>query len=1099
MRKIAIVLVLGFMTVFGIWAQEAKVQATEGTIDLPTYIRDTPEAVPIFERDWSYQRARRSVYPYVLDDNMTREKKTVTYKALYLENEYIKLCVLPEIGGRLYYAIDKTNNYDIIYYNHVIKPGNVGMLGAWISGGVEWNAFHHHRNTTNMPVDYKIVENPDGSQTIWVGETELRHRMQWAIGITLYPGKSYMEITGRLINSTANNNSMLYWSNIATHVDENYQIIFPQSVEFGMFHCKNSFCHWPVTQEPYNGIEEYSNGIDASWWKNHFMSNSIFIYDQKEDFLAGYDYGRKAGTMITANHHIVKGGKFWLWGPNSEWDSKILTDNSGHYCELMVGAYSDNQPDYNWSNPYEVKQFTHYLYGVRDIAGVKTGNRRAALNLELEQNGKVLMGANVTEKMKNVTVVLSARGKNIFNETLDMAPDKPFVKRLDVGKNIAETELTMTLIDVQGKQLLAYTPIVNRGAEKPLPEIVDEPLLPQQIENTEECYLVGLRNLQFHNPFINPVDYFEEVLRRDPNDTRANTQMGVWWRQRGDNPKAAAYLRRAIKRQTKDYTRPKDGEAMYNLGLILKAEGHFEAAMDTLYRAVWNYEYNSAANYQLAQLYVSAGDYESALERLNEALIYNGNNFNALNLKAAILRHQGKKQEALNCIERTLETDPINAYATHEKELLDGGKAFIALMRDIPESYLELAIAYWHNGFLKEAVEILKDIDTRVVYPTIRMYLAFWADKTGDKNAAKKYYESALSLPTDYCNMFRLETVAVLEKAKEYVPNNDKIYYYLGNLFYDKQPDTAMANWQQCVAINPNCAMAWRNLGWGHCLHTGDLKQSAGCYRKAIELLPEEPLFLEEIDQVYELKGEDVQVRYDLLKSHHQTALKRYYPLAAEVITGTFVGDYDYVLDLLKNCYFPTREGVANFHDIYVDALMMAAQEKTAKGQYTEAVALYEKCFEYPVNHQVFLVDTRVPRDAQTYYFIGETYEKAGNRSKAALNYKKSAAVNAKTTDYRYWQALALQKLKKKKEAQNIFENLEETGRSGIVENVINFYGAEGTTGSTVESVNTRAYYTLGLGQLGLSKKSDALRSFAKSVELKRDNLWANFMEKQSK
>ncbi|MDR1682460.1 MAG: tetratricopeptide repeat protein [Candidatus Symbiothrix sp.] len=405
---------------------------------------------------------------------------------------------------------------------------------------------------------------------------------------------------------------------------------------------------------------------------------------------------------------------------------------------------------------------------------------------------------------------------------------------------------------------------------------------------------------------------------------------------------------------------------------------------------------------------------------------------------------------------------------------------------------------YRHNGFTEEAVDLLKVIDSRVAYPTVRMYLAYLADEAGDKTGAKKYYDAALALPSDYCNMFRLETINVLEKAKEYAPDNDKIYYYLGNLFYDKQPDTAMANWQKCVEINPDFALAWRNLGWGYWLHAHDLNQSAECYRKAIQLAPDQALFLEEIDQVYELKGEDVKVRYDLLKSHHQTGIKRYYPLAAEVITGTFVGDYDYVLDLLKNCYFPTREGVANFHDIYVDALMMTAQDKVTKGKYTEAIALFEQCFEYPDNHQVFLVDKRVPRDAQSYYFLGETCEKMGNKSKATFHYKKASAVDVKKTDYRFWQGLALQKLGKTAEAKALFENLLETGRKGIVENVINFYGAEGTTGNTVASVNTKAYYTLGLGQLGLDQKSEANKSFQKSVELKRDNLWANFMEAQT-
>ena len=261
MRFTAIILTLLLSVTLS--AQETEsVKMWEGTLELPSYIVDAPEVAPIFDRDYSYQRARRSVYPYPLNDNMTRRREIVNYKALYLENEYVQLCVLPQIGGRLFYAVDKTNGYDIFYRNDCVKPANVGMTGAWISGGVEWNVFHHHRSTSHFPSDYRLVENEDGSKTIWVGETELRHRMSWAIGITLHPGKSYMEISGRLINSSQNSRSMLYWSNVATKVDENYEIIYPQSVDFGTYHCKEAFCHWPVVKGEFRGNADYDTHFD---------------------------------------------------------------------------------------------------------------------------------------------------------------------------------------------------------------------------------------------------------------------------------------------------------------------------------------------------------------------------------------------------------------------------------------------------------------------------------------------------------------------------------------------------------------------------------------------------------------------------------------------------------------------------------------------------------------------------------------------------------------------------------------------------------------------------------------------------------------------
>lgn len=1081
MKKI--IMTLAMLAGIAASAGAQNVKAWEGTLDLPTYLLDPAEKAPVFDRDWSYQRARRSVYPYALDDNMTRNREVVTYQALYLENEYVKLCILPAIGGRLFYAIDKTNGYDIFYHQDCVKPANVGMTGAWISGGVEWNVFHHHRQTSHVPCDWRIVSNDDGSKTIWLGETEYRHRMQWAIGVTLHPGISYIEVSGRLMNATQNNNSMLYWSNVSTGVDSTYQIIFPQSTEFVQFHCKNWMAHWPITAEPFNGTDEYADGVDAQWWAAHPVGNSMFIYDQKEDYIAGYDHGKDAGTMLTGNHNINKGGKFWSWGPNSKWDTKILTENAGHYIELMQGAYSDNQPDYNWNFPYETKEFSQYWYGIRNIGGVKAGDRNVAMNMDINEDGTLTVAVNVTRKRSGLRVEVLNAGAKVYDKVFDAAPDKPFREIAAPGKYESDTDLTMNLYDEKGSLMFTYTP-VHHDITKPLPEIVERPLRPKDIENTEECFLVGLRNLQFVNPFVNPTDYFLEVLRRDSGDTRANTQMGVYYRIRGDYDRAASYLRTAIRRQTKDYTRPKDAEAIYNLGLVLKAQGNIPAALDTLYRATWNYTYNSGANTQIAQIYAAAGKYDEALERLEEAIAYNGRNFQAIDLKGLILKAMGRTKEAFGCFSAVLAEDPVNALALRETMSQSDFRKF---MREAPESYLELAILYLNNGFRDDALAVLKDIDSRLDYPTIKMWLGYL---TGD-NA---YYKAALALDEGYCAPFRLETIPVLEKAAELFPDSYKPHYYLGNLLYEKQTDRAVEEWKKAIELAPDNALAWRNVGWYYWLYKKDYAEARKYYLKAIELDPSSALFLEEADQVLEAGGADVQFRHDLLKSHHETAVKRYYPLAGEVITGMFVGDYDYILDLMENCYFPTREGVANFHDIYMDALLLAGADRLAKGDAQGAIDLYGKAFDYPENHQVFYVDGRTPHDAQVYCALAEAYAALGDRDKERENYEKALEVNVKKTDYRYWRGVALKAFGRKAEAKALFRELVEAGKAGIVTDFVNFYGAEGTTGDTVETINTRAYYTMGLGYKGLGRGLKARSCFKKSVSLKSDNLWPNVM-----
>ncbi len=343
--------------------------------------------IPCFLCGDAYQGASKVIYPYALMDNLSNTKVEKEHKAVFLENEYMKLCLLPDMGGRLFYATDKTNDYEFFYRQHVIKPANIGMLGAWISGGIEWCVFHHHRASTSLPVDYRLVENEDGSKTIWFGEIEPRHRMKWSIGLTLHPGRSYIETDVRMYNRTANTHSILYWANVATHVNDEYQVIFPPSVQQGVYHAKNSLSTGPYRDEVYNG-KDYTGGIDVSWWKNHPDPISIFAHDLKEDFMGGYDHGKEAGTVHVGNHHIVKGAKLWEWGPGefgTMWDSEILTDSDGPYAEIMVGGYSDNQPDYSWIKPGEVKRLTQYWYPVREMGGFKNANLDAAVNLQKQR------------------------------------------------------------------------------------------------------------------------------------------------------------------------------------------------------------------------------------------------------------------------------------------------------------------------------------------------------------------------------------------------------------------------------------------------------------------------------------------------------------------------------------------------------------------------------------------------------------------------------------------------------------------------------------------------------------------------------------------
>ncbi|MCL5270873.1 MAG: DUF5107 domain-containing protein, partial [bacterium] len=300
----------------------------EETLTIPTYRAGRPERNPMFYAGRGYQGARGPMYPYALLDarDCTPDADTPrdqAWRAIRLENRYLRLCVLPEIGGRLFEAVDKTNDYDFFYRQHVIKPALIGMVGAWISGGVEWNIPHHHRVTTFMPVDTLLDERPDGAKTLWMGETERRHRMKWVLGLTIHPDRSWIEVTVRLFNRTPLTHSFLYFTNAAVHVNEHYQVIFPPRTQYGTQHAKSEFIEWPLAHQAYADAD-YTAGVDVSWWKNHPNPLSIFAWpppaaDETDDFFGGYDHGRRAGVIHVGDHHTEPGKKFFTFanGPAS--------------------------------------------------------------------------------------------------------------------------------------------------------------------------------------------------------------------------------------------------------------------------------------------------------------------------------------------------------------------------------------------------------------------------------------------------------------------------------------------------------------------------------------------------------------------------------------------------------------------------------------------------------------------------------------------------------------------------------------------------------------------------------------------------------------
>ncbi len=1076
---------------------QSKVKVWQEPLTLPTYLAKAPDKNPMFFRNQSYQGASRYIYPYALEDNLTDKKVDKTYQALYLENEYLKVCVLPEIGGRLFYATDKTNGYEMFYRQNVIKPANIGMLGAWISGGIEFCVFHHHRASTNIPVDYKLEENPDGSATIWIGETEPRHRMKWTLGISLYPGKSYLEVDGRLINPTENTNSILYWANVATHVNEDYQVIFPPSTDFAVYHAKNSFAHWPVTSNTYNGKPHYQNNIDASWWKNHPDPISMFAHEIKEGFLAGYDHGKQAGTMHVANHHIVKGAKLWEWGPGdygAMWDSKVLTDSDGPYAELMTGAYSDNQPDYSWLKPYEYKTFKQYWYPLRETGGALTANLNGTLNIKNIEGDDYWIAANVTQPYKGAKILVKQNETVVFDTATDISPDHPFAKTIQLAR-VDDTELSLHLHDADDNALVAYHP-VKKESNPPLPETVVPPAKPEEISSLEELYLTGLRIKQFHNARIDPEPYFQEALKRDPLDVRSNTMMGILRKQDFQMEEAANYFRQALKRLTANYTRPRNGEPFYHLGVILKHQEKYDAAYDTLYRAAWDQDFAAAAYYQLAELSVRRSDYARALTEIDRSLDYNSSNIKALNLKIGILRAMGDTATAQQLVTVALEKDPLNFRSIRESVLLGlkGKAAGTKFMRDNPESYLELAVEYLNAGMEQDAKAILLEAshsehEGLKQYPTVHYYLGYLFARENNTDKATKHFNTARSLPVDYCFPFRYETIAIYEKALAANPSDPRAHYYLGNLWYDKQPQKAIEHWEKAAELEPSFAIAYRNLGWGYHQTFNDLSRAIVSYEKAIELNPNDPRLYYELDRLYEKNGAAIEKRYQLLTANHEVVAQRPDALLQEIKLLLLKNESETAIDYLVNHFFPRQEGVDNLHDIYVDACLSQGISELAAKAPEKALSYFRMADQYPENHQIAR-RSGYQRDAQILFYQAKALAKMGEKEQADAVFRKVAALDIKASQYQFYKALAHDQLGQTQHTETIAATLHGKGKELLAEEEeVDFFSKFGE-GQSRKLKRSEGHFLLGLSYLLTGKRDLALKNFGAAAELNPHDLW---------
>lgn len=1073
-----------------------KVNVWKEKIILPTYEVGKPEKNPVFIEKRVYQGSNGSVYPYPVIEKIADEKIDKEYQAVYLENEFVKIMILPELGGRVHMAYDKTKERHFVYYNQVVKPALVGLTGPWISGGIEFNWPQHHRPTTFDPVDFTIEEHEDGSATVWCSEVERMFRTKGMAGFRLYPDKAYLEIKAQLYNRTSFPQTFLWWANPAVKVNDDYQSVFPPDVNAVFDHGKRDVSSFPIAKGTYYKVD-YSPGTDISRYKNIPVPTSYMAIASKYNFVGGYENDSKGGLLHVANHHVSPGKKQWTWGHGDfgrAWD-RNLTDEDGPYIELMCGVYTDNQPDFTWIMPGEQKDFTQYFMPYRDLGIVKNATKNAMVNLESIDN-KLVIKAYTTGVYPKTTVTLKNNDTVLFQKQYDASPYNSFEETIDFNNTSLEG-LSISVTDADNKVLVDW--IYEGPNEAEIPEAAKPALAPEDIENNEQLFLTAQHLEQYRHATYSPIPYYEEAIKRDSGDIRSNNAMGLWLMRRAKFTEAEPYFRAAIKTLTQRNPNPYEGEAYFNLGLCLKYQNKNQEAYGAFYKSTWNAAWQNQGYFYVAQLDALNGDYELALTHIKKAISKNTEDHKALHLQVAFLRKLGQTEKALQLANTYLENDCFNFGLLYEKYLLSNDKKdlayFNSLIRNNIHTYIEYALDYASAGLYNEAVSLLSEgLKGEETYPIAWYYAGSFYEKLNDFGQAEECFKMASQSKPDYCFPNQIEAALVLQNVIQKQTNDAKALYYLGNFWYaSKFYDDAISCWEQSVAIDDRFPTVHRNLALAYYNKLENEQKALSSLEKAFSLDLTDSRILMELDQLYKRLNRDLVFRLAFLEKHLELVIQRDDVYLERVALYNLLGKHDKALTLLQNRIFhPWEGGEGKVSGQYLVSLTEIAKQQISEGNYDEAIENLEQAQFYPDN----LGEGKLPgaQENDIHYWLGIAFEKKNNLEEAKIWWNKAtqgleeptAAIfyNDQQPDKIFYQGLAFLKLNQQSEADKRFEKLVAYAKKHLNDHVTIDYFAVSLPDLMIweDDLDKRnkihCLYMQGLGLLGLDKKAEAEEVF---------------------
>ena len=991
-------------------ADQARLLAAGGVacwsepVSIDTYAAGEPDPFPLFLDRRVYQGSSGKVYPLPMIDSVAHEKAPRLWQAIHLENAYVRLLLLPEIGGRIHIGYDKVAGYDFFYRNNVIKPALVGLAGPWISGGVEFNWPQHHRPATFLPVDARIEREDDGAVVVWHSDLDPLQRMRAVHGVRLRPGSSLIELEAALHNRTDVPQTFLWWANVAARSHEQYQSFFPDDVAYVADHARRAITAFPRADRPYYGVDyparaaEHADADRIDVYSNIPVPTSYMITDTDDDFFGGYDHAADAGFVHWADRAISPGKKQWTWGDGPigrAWDDQ-LTDGDGPYVELMAGVYTDNQPDFSWLLPGETKRFRQYWYPIHGTGPVRQATTDAALGVRADGDGTRIT-AIATRALPGASIELRRGGALVEAWTADLAPDAPFTAGAAIPADAPELEVRLIH---SGEPLVVWRAPTDDAGE---PWAATAPDQPEDIPSNDELYATAVHLLQYRHPTRSAVPYLREALRRDPGDSRAATALGAWHLARGQYAEALELLTTATDRLTRRNLNPRDGETAYLLGLVHERLGNDDAADRWLAKSGWNAAFAGAAALARARIALRTGSPTGALALARAARAIP----EARRIEVLALARQGEDAASVALLSELLADDPLDPATRALRGDLPRRDARTAL-----DVGAELARAGAYDEALAATALDLEATPSAGLAGPLRHYVrAHWLERAGRADAAADERRSARASSAALAFPAGLDQYDALVAAIDADPTDVVACGLLGMWLLDAHREAdALQHLRAATAGGSTDPVVWRNLAIALVAVADDDEGADAALAQALALRPEARLVFER-DVLAERRGTDAATRLAMLERHtalldvrDDLAVRR----ANLLLDVGRVGDAWRLLSTRRFRPFEGGEGrvIAAF-----DRAACTLAERVLPASPAEAAALLESGFVPPRS----LGEGRHPaeRPVRRWVLLGIARAAAGDPAGAADAWREAVAPTALAVDPRpadastYWEGIA--------------------------------------------------------------------------------------------